>query len=358
MPKVTLKGISNFILNGLSLTVRDGEFMVLLGPNGAGKSTLLNTVAGLVDYRGSVFFDDQPVDRLSAAKRNVGYLFQHLALFPHLDVRGNIGYGLRMKAYGERQKIAGRVDELMRMMQIEPLALRYPKNLSGGEKQRVALARVLASVPDVLLMDEPLSSLDLRAAKYLRVAIRHIQRDLGITTIFVTHNFAEALEMADRIAIIDQGRLLQVGTPDEIMFSQTNDGTRHFIGRPNIFNCQSCKIIDNGLVAAECGSMRIITPHEGRPVHRIAIAPEHVYVSTEAPLGPHVNRFEGVIRNMETTGLLVRLSIDVCDQRIEAELPPEISGMMGLAIGHRVHIILKLRWLKVFSSEGEKNEHL
>ena len=354
MPKVTLTGINNYILKDLSLTVNDGEFMVLFGPNGAGKSTLLNAVAGLVDYRGSVLFDDKPIDKLSSAKRNIGYLFQHLALFPHMDVRCNIGYGLRMRAYEGKEQIAERVNELMQMMQIERLALRYPKNLSGGEKQRVALARVLASVPDVLLMDEPLSGLDLRSAKYLRVAIRHIQRNLGITTIFVTHNFGEAVEMADRIAIIDQGRLLQVSTPDEIMFNQFNDEIHHFIGRPNIFNCQSYKIIDNGLAAAECGQMKIIIPHEGKPVYKIAIAPEHVYVSTEAPLGPHVNRFEGVIREIETNASLVKLSVQVCDQRIDAELPWEISNMMDLSVGRRVHIILKLRWLQVFNSKEKE----
>jgi ABC-type sugar transport system ATPase subunit len=241
-------------------------------------------------------------------------------------------------------------------MQIEQLALRYPKNLSGGEKQRVALARVLASVPDVLLMDEPLSNLDLRSAKYLRVAIRHIQRDLGITTIFVTHNFGEAMEMADRIAIMDRGRLLQVGTPDEIMFNQLNDRIHHFIGSPNIFNCQSYKIVDNGLAAVECGQMKIIIPHEGKPVHQIAISPEHVYVSTEAPLGPHVNRFEGIIREIDANASLVKLCIEVCDQRIDAELPREIANMMDLSVGRRVHIILKLRWLQAFKSKEQEIE--
>jgi ABC-type Fe3+/spermidine/putrescine transport system ATPase subunit len=358
MPKVTLKGISNYILKDLSLTINSGEFLVLVGPNGAGKSTLLNIVAGLADYSGSVLFDDRPIDRLPPPGRNIGYLFQNLALFPHMDVRRNIGYGLRARGRKDSQYINGRVEELLRMMQIEHLAARYPKNLSGGERQRVALARVLAVSPDVLLMDEPLNSLDLRSAKYLRMEIRHIQRNLGITTIFVTHNFAEALEMADRIAMIDHGRLLAISAPADIMANRFDDRVHRLIGKTNIFDCQAYNIIDNGLAAVECGQMKIIVPHEGNPVHRIAIAPEHVYVSTEAPLGPQVNRFEGVVRGMEEKTSFVKLSIQVCDQLIDAELSGEIANMMNLSVGSRVHIILKLRWLHPFNRKGSENGNL
>lgn len=356
MPKVTLKVLNNYILDDLSLEVHDGEFLVLLGPNGAGKSTLLNAIAGLAGYRGSIFFDDRPVDQLPASKRRIGYLFQHLALFPHMDVKGNIGYGLRVRGEKNPAQIEGRVDELMAMMQIGHLAARYPKNLSGGEKQRVALARVLASSPEVLLMDEPLSSLDLRSAKRLRLEIRHIQRSLGITAIYVTHNFAEATEMADRIAVIEQGRLMQIGSPGELLFESRDDRAGGFIGRPNILHCGSYQIIDNGLAAVECGGMKIIVPHDGKPVERIAIAPEHVYISTEEPLGPHVNRFEGTIREMRRGEACVRASIDACGQLLEAELSPEIAGMMNLSPGRRVHIILKLRWLLPLDSKGTTNE--
>jgi ABC-type Fe3+/spermidine/putrescine transport system ATPase subunit len=358
MPKVTLKGISNYILKDLSLEVHDGEFLVLLGPNGAGKSTLLNAIAGLTGYRGAILFDDKPVDALPASKRRIGYLFQHLALFPHMDVKGNIGYGLRVRGEKNPAQIEGRIDELMTMMQIGHLAARYPKNLSGGEKQRVALARVLAASPDVLLMDEPLSSLDLRAAKRLRLEIRHIQRSLGITAIYVTHNFAEATEMADRIAVIEQGRLMQIGSPAELLFDRHDDHAGGFIGRPNIFTCGSYQVIENGLAAAECGRMKIIVPHDGKPVERIAIAPEHVYVSTEEPLGPHVNRFDGTIREMRRGEACVRASIEVCGQLLEAELAPEIADMMNLSEGSRVHIILKLRWLQPLESKGAGNDHL
>ncbi len=351
MPEVTLKAITNYILKDLSLTIREGELLVLFGPNGAGKSTLLNAVAGLVDYSGTILFDGKPIDGLSSDRRNIGYLFQQLALFPNMDVRDNIGYGLRMRSYSSKERIDERVNEMMRMMQIEHLARRYPKNLSGGERQRVALARVLACVPDVLLMDEPLSSLDLRSAKYLRTEIRHIQRRLRITTIFVTHNFSEAMEMADRIAVIDHGRLLSVRTPDEIIFDQSGGGMDYFIGKPNIFECQSYKIIDNGLATAQCGQMKIIVPHEGKPVNRIAIAPEHVYISTEAPLGPQVNRFEGIIQKIEERGPIIRLSVAISDQRIDAEIPWEIAKMMDLSVGQGVHIILKLRWLRVLSTK-------
>lgn len=352
MPKVTLHGISNYILDDLSLEVKKGEFLVLLGPNGAGKSTLLNAIAGLVEYHGSVSFDGVAVDALPAARRHIGYLFQHLALFPHMDVKGNIAYGLRMTGQKDRSRMGKRVAELMAMMQIGHLADRYPKNLSGGEKQRVALARVMAPSPEVLLMDEPLSSLDLRAAKRLRIEIRNIQRKLGITAVYVTHNFAEAAEMADRIAVIEHGRLRQIGTPDEILFNGPADRAGHFISRPNILDCRSYQMIDNGLAVVECGRMRIIVPHEGKRVERIAIAPEHVFVSTQEPLGPHVNRFEGVIREIRRKEACVKASIEVGDQLLEAEISPEIAGMMNLSAGSRVHIILKLRWLQPLDGKG------
>ncbi|GAG95829.1 unnamed protein product, partial [marine sediment metagenome] len=181
---------------------------------------LLNVIAGLIDYEGSVFFDNKPVDKLPANKRRIGYLFQELNLFPHFDVAANIAYGLRVQKQSQ-DEIRARVEELLQIMKIKHLSSRYPKELSGGEKQRVALARALANSPHILLLDEPMNSLDYRTSKHLRTEFKILQKKLGITTLYVTHNFYEAEEMAQRIAVLDRGRIEQIGLPKEIFFHPT-----------------------------------------------------------------------------------------------------------------------------------------
>jgi len=262
MPSITLKNISKYVCQAVTLDIFDKELLVLLGANGAGKTTLVNIIAGLTDYGGSVFFDDVPVDKLPANKRGVGYLFQDLALFPHLDVAANIAYGL-MSQQQPRERVDARVSELLQMMKIKHLLSRYPKHLSGGEKQRVALARALASSPKVLLLDEPLSSLDAQTAKYLRTELRQLQRELGITTIYVTHDLQEAEEMADRIAVLQNGHLEQTSKPEEVFFYPKNEKVSDFIGAPNILDCDYCRSLGKGVMEVGCGGLPIIVPHDG-----------------------------------------------------------------------------------------------
>ncbi len=236
MPNIELKNIRSRVFDSLNMEVFNGELLVVLGPNGAGKTTLLNIISGLMGYEGSVFFDGIPVDKIPTNKRQIGYLFQNLALFPHLDVASNIGYSLMVK--GEKKgDIERRVYELLRLMKIGHLENRYPKNLSGGEKQRVALARALATSPQVLLLDEPFNSIDLEMCKCLRKDICQIQKKEGITTIFVTHNIAYAEEIGDRIIVLDEGRIHQEITK-KISFSESviNEGDN------SVQDCLSCKI--------------------------------------------------------------------------------------------------------------------
>ena len=252
MPFIRFKKISKYVCQDVDLEVFNGELLVLLGPNGAGKSTLLNIVAGLIDYKGSILFDDQTVDKFPTHKRKIGYLFQELNLFPHLNVASNIAYGLRVNKI-DPYKIKVRVEELLQLMRIQHLSLHYPKQLSGGEKQRVALARALALEPEVLLLDEPLNSLDVQSSKYLRMEIRQLQKKLGITTIYVTHNLPEAEEMADRIAVIEEGHIEQIGRPEEVFFYPRNKKVSDFIGSPNILDCAYCQDIGKGLLEVGCG---------------------------------------------------------------------------------------------------------
>ncbi|RLC71757.1 MAG: hypothetical protein DRI26_04440 [Chloroflexi bacterium] len=351
MPAIELRNIRNFACRGVDLEVISGELLVLLGPNGAGKTTLLNVIAGLVEYEGSVLFDGVPVDGLPPQRRGVGYLFQNLVLFPHLNVASNIAYGLRARGW-PRERVKARVEELLELMRIKHLASRYPRHLSGGEKQRVALARALAPSPKILLLDEPLSSLDLQTSKYLRSELKRLQRELGITTLYVTHELAEAEEMADRLAILLDGRIEQAGRPKEVFFCPANEKVAAFIGAPNILECDSFRSLGHGLVEVSCGGLSIVVPHEGDSVQKIALLPRDIYVSPTKPPGPEVNRFKGVISDINATPMSVRMTIEAGGKRLLAEMPPHIFESMGLKVGQEVFLILKLRRIKVYENEA------
>jgi len=240
MPDIELRNIKNYVFNDLNMEIFDTELLVVTGPNGAGKSTLLATIAGLVNYDGTVLFDGVVVDRMPTNERKIGYLFQNLALFPHLDVASNIGYGMVVKGDGKIE-IARNVDELLGLMRIEHLRDRYPKNLSGGERQRVALARALAVSPEVLLLDEPFNSMDNGACQCIRKEISKIQKDLGITTVLVTHNPEEAEEMGDRIITIANGRIQEIETCCSCS-SQNVHNAHNTQNAHNTNNCAGCTI--------------------------------------------------------------------------------------------------------------------
>jgi len=350
MPSIELKNICKYICRDVSLEIFDKELLVLLGPNGAGKTTLLNIIAGLTDYNGSVLFDSVPIDKVPASKREVGYLFQDLVLFPHLDVAANIAYGLRAQKQPQ-SKVEARVQELLQLMKIKHLSSRYPKHLSGGEKQRVALARALALSPKVLLLDEPMSSLDVQTAKYLRRELELLQDELGITTIYVTHDLVEAEEMADRIAIIQDGHMEQVATPDEVFFYPKNERVSDFIGAPNILDYDYCRTLGHGVMEVNCGGLPIVVPHVGNSIQRIALFPRDLYISDTKPPGPEVNRFKGIVTSTKSVDDLVRLEVKVGGKKLLAEIPHHIFEDMDLAEGKEVFIILKLRRIRVYENK-------
>ena len=222
-------------LKDVSLTVQDGEFMVLLGPSGCGKTTLLRIVAGLLDQdAGSVLFNEDRMDDIPPYLRNIGVVFQSYAIFPHLTVAENIAYGLKAR-HLPADRIAAKVAEVGRLVQLEGLLDRMPSQLSGGQQQRVVLARALVIEPRLLLMDEPLSNLDAKLRVQIRSLIRAVQRELQITTIYVTHDQEEALAISDTIAVMDRGRVLQVGKPWELYLVPGSRFVADFIGTMNVF---------------------------------------------------------------------------------------------------------------------------
>ncbi|MBG1232514.1 sulfate ABC transporter ATP-binding protein [Aestuariivirga litoralis] len=237
---VNISGISkNFgqtdVLHRVSLKVDGGELVALLGPSGSGKTTLLRIIAGLeFQDAGDVMFGDINARALSLRDRRIGFVFQHYALFRHMTVQDNIAFGLRARPRLQRPgeaDIKKRVNELLQLVQLDGLEKRYPAQLSGGQRQRVALARALAIEPRVLLLDEPFGALDAKIRKDLRQWLRELQRKTGHTTIFVTHDQDEAFELADRVAIMDGGQLVQIGTPDHIRQFPANDFVAEFLGQ-------------------------------------------------------------------------------------------------------------------------------
>jgi len=347
MSSIKLKNISKYVCKNINLEIFDKELLVLLGPNGAGKSTLLNVIAGLIDYEGSVFFDNMPVDKLPANKRRIGYLFQELNLFPHLDVSANIAYGLRVQKKLPNE-IKASVNELLQIMKIKHLSSRYPKELSGGEKKRVALARALANSPRILLLDEPMNSLDYRTSKYLRTEFKVLQKKLGVTTIYVTHNFYEAEEMAERIAVLDKGRVEQIGSPKEIFFHPT-EAVNDFIGAPNILTCDYCNRLSFGLVEVKCGDISLVVSSEREKMKKVAILPEDIYLSDTRPPGPDVNRVGGKLTEINESFSTVCCTVMTGKNSLKVKLPQEIFASMSLDIGDEVWLILAPRKLKTIT---------
>jgi len=349
MPDIQLANVNRHICRGLNLTIQDKEIFVIVGTTGAGKTTLLNMIAGVTDYEGSVFIGGVSVDSVSPRKRGVGYLFQGLALFPHLTVASNIAFGL--KAGGVNQSAAEkRVSYLMEMMRIQHLATRYPHMLSGGEKKRVALARSLAPSPQILLLDEPTSSLDHQTAKYLRNELIYVLKRLGVTTVYVTHNLREAEEIADRIAFMSNGRVEQVSTPHDFFFNPRNECVSEFVGMPNIIECTQSHILASGLVEVVSGDMKMVLPYEGNGIKRIAIPPDDIYVSDVRPPGPALNRFTGTVQDITSHQSTVRVRVSVGTRSLLAELPVSAFNELSIKRGKEVHVVIKLRRLRYVES--------
>jgi spermidine/putrescine transport system ATP-binding protein len=263
-------------LDSVSLSVARGEFFSLLGPSGCGKTTLLRLIAGL-DFPDSGMLRLNGRDSLAipAQDRTVNTVFQSYALFPHLNVRDNVAFGLRMKQIA-RAEIETRVRGIMELTRINELASRHPSQISGGQKQRVALARALVNEPQVLLLDEPLAALDLKLRKELQQELRSLQRRTGVTFIYVTHDQDEALSMSDRIAVMDHGRIAQLGTGEELYERPRTRFVAQFLGGCNLLTAKVCELGANGMVVqTPIGDLRLAT-NDSRAQFTLAVRPEKI----------------------------------------------------------------------------------
>lgn len=248
------------VLKDINLELKPGKLVALLGPSGSGKSTLLRTIAGLEKPdTGSIIINGQDTTNLDLRKRNIGFVFQHYALFKHLTIRENIAFGLSIRKFS-RDKIKARVNELLALIQLEGLGDRYPSQLSGGQRQRVALARALAVQPQVLLLDEPFGALDAKVRKELRAWLRNLHDEIHVSTIFVTHDQEEAMEISDEIVIMNYGEIEQVGSPAEVYDNPASSFVMGFMGEVNIFPSHSPWFKEHK--TSEVTSEIFIRPHE------------------------------------------------------------------------------------------------
>jgi ABC-type Fe3+/spermidine/putrescine transport system ATPase subunit len=341
MSVLSLVNVSNWILKEISLEINKGEIFALVGPSGAGKTTVLQVIAGLAPYEGKVYLGTKSLEGVPPYKRRVGYLFQELLLFPHLTIEENLIIAMTRQPGGKNVK-RERTSELLELVGIGSLANRFPHELSGGEKQRAALARALASTPDILLLDEPFSSLDFRIARYLRLEFKRLQRLLGFNALFVTHNLREAREMADRIGVLKEGALTQVLNSDELWLS-AESGKGSFLEQPNILSVCGHRKSGNGIIEVEWAGHRFFVPDEGKPFERVAIRPRDIFISTLDPPGSPVNRFQGIVKHIKETGGMASIKVGIGDEEIIVEITREYLKALNLSTGDRVCGILKLR---------------
>ncbi len=309
------------VVDHVSLTIRDGEFFTLLGPSGCGKTTLLRMIAGFHDPdSGDIRFDKQSVLRLPTHRRGTGMVFQNYALFPHLTVFENVAYGLEARNTPQ-EDIRKRVAAVLAAVQLGELGDRYPRQLSGGQQQRVALARALVIRPRVLLMDEPLSNLDAKLRVSMREEIRRIQKELGIATVYVTHDQEEAMAVSDRIAILYGGKLQQVDRPRGIYFAPVNRFTAEFMGSCNILD-MDCLAYDaaTGATTARRDDVQF-RMHVGvtEPASTLQIMLRPDWIIESSADGP--NRFQGIVRESMFLGTVIVYRVEALGQLLRVDVP-------------------------------------
>jgi|APHM01.1.fsa_nt_gi spermidine/putrescine ABC transporter ATP-binding subunit len=315
MSRVVLEGITKRYPGGVeavsnvSLVVDDGEFLTLVGPSGCGKTTTLRTIAGFDQpTEGFVGIDSDRVNNVPPDKRDIGMVFQDFALFPHKTVAENIAYGLKVRDY-DSDHINERVDEMLELVELPETRERMPDQLSGGQQQRIALARAVAPEPDVLLLDEPLASLDKKLRETMQVELKRIQQKLDITTILVTHNQKEALTMSDRVVVMNDGHFEQVGPPEKVYANPETTFVADFVGTANIFS-GTVSEIDSETVTVDCGTTTIKSKDTedleiNDPVS-VVFRPEHLAVDDEATAtdggGGQSTAFDGTVSVRRYTG--------------------------------------------------------
>lgn len=352
LQNITKKFAEYTALDNISLSIASGDLVALLGPSGCGKTTLLRIIAGLeLPDSGKIILENKDTTNLPPREKNVGFVFQHYALFRRLTVFENVAFGLKvlpMRERPSRNEIRDRVGHLLKLVQMEWAVKRYPSQLSGGQRQRVALARALAVNPRVLLLDEPFSALDAKVRQELRRWLRKLHDEIHVTSIFVTHDQEEALELADRIVVINKGRIEQQGTPQEVYDNPANAFVYNFLGHVNVFHGR----IKDGKVSI--GDHHVDAPDELKNLEekpsQTFVRPHEIGISRLRSDG---NDLSGIIREVRLLGGQIGLDIE-CEgfkHPIEAEISRELYLNLQLARGEKVFVILNR--VRIFTGDYE-----
>ncbi len=318
-------------VDGVSLAIEKGEFVTFLGPSGSGKTTTLMMIAGFErPTSGSITLAGRPIDPVPPHRRNIGMVFQNYALFPNMSVARNVGYPLRMRGVPKAQ-IRDKVAAMLRIVGLSAFADAEPRNLSGGQQQRVALARALVFDPDVLLLDEPLGALDKNLREQMQIEIRRIHRELGVTTVYVTHDQTEAMTMSDRIAVFNAGRIEQVATPLEIYGRPQTVFVAGFIGDNNIFPATAN---GGGYTVEGLGIVRAAGEAPGSGARHISVRPESIRLAKSSEGGP--NRFTLAVTSLLNYGdsVVVFGKVGTCDIKVRWSA----TDAAGLAEGQHVQV--------------------
>jgi multiple sugar transport system ATP-binding protein len=339
----------------VSFEVRDGEFLVLLGPSGCGKTTTLRLIAGLErPDAGEIYIGDRLVNDLPPKDRDVAMVFQNYALYPHMKVYDNIAFPLKIRGL-PREEIERRVREVAALLHIQELLDRYPRQLSGGQQQRVALARALVRQPQVFLLDEPLSNLDAKLRVYMRAELKRLQRELGVTTIYVTHDQAEAMTMADRIAVMNEGKIMQIAEPQELYHKPANIFVAGFVGAPAMNFLDASLSIEGGAAVLDTGLWRIPLPEDvskllaargvaGEVV--FGIRPEHIEVSRQ----PLPDAYEAEVFVTEPLGSETIIDFKHGDIIMKARHPEHFEAKPG----EKIYIRFKKEHIHIFDKKTGK----
>jgi len=341
------KDLGEFFLQDVTLDIKNGEYFMVLGPTGAGKTILLETIAGI--YRvdsGRIFLDEQDITDIPPRERNIGMVYQDYTLFPFLTVEENIGFGLKSRKVSKRE-IKRRVDELANLMGVFHLLHRCPGTLSGGEQQRIAIARALIMEPKLLLLDEPLSALDTQTTERLRQELKNVHSITNTTIIHVTHSFEEAFLLGSRMAVMDKGEIVQVGTPNEVFRKPESEFAAEFLGVGNLFQGESR--VDNDIACIDVDGINIVSATLKPGTVHVSIRPEDILVSTKQIVSSARNSFKGKIASIVDAGTILRIAVDVgIDNPFIVAITRQSFDEMNLKTGGEVYITFKASAVHVF----------
>ncbi|EFR44854.1 ABC transporter ATP-binding protein [Streptococcus pseudoporcinus] len=354
MSQITIKNAKKVyhdtpVIEDLNVVIPDGSLFTLLGPSGCGKTTLLRMIAGFNSIEGGDFyFGEDRINQMEPSHRNIGMVFQNYAIFPHLSVKDNVAFGLKQRKLSKTE-IERRVDKYLKLMQIDQFKDRKPENLSGGQQQRVALARALAISPDVLLMDEPLSNLDAKLRIDMRQAIKEIQKEVGITTVYVTHDQEEAMAISDQIAVMYLGEIQQIGKPKELYHRPSNEFVATFIGRTNMLDAELIHQDAQAYLQFKDG-YTISFPslnHLRDQAVRVSIRPEEFIRQSDGPI-------EATIKDSTYLGLNTEYIVETpFASRLQVTEESTLEEDFGA--GNRIRLTINAQKINVFSADGKVN---